>query len=122
METNLQKEGAYNQYKSKGFTVYSVSLDGVDSRTKAQLSGESQIKEYTDNAKTAWMGAIEKDGLIWDTHVSDLKKWESAPAGVYGVRAIPKTFLVGRDGKIAAVDPRDNLEEEVKKALQDISQ
>ncbi len=107
----------YNQYKDKGFTVYSVSLDGVDSRTKAQLSSEAQIKEYTDNAKTAWIAAIEKDGLVWDTHVSDLKKWESDPAAVYGVRAIPKTFLVGRDGKIAAIDPRDNLEEEVKKIL-----
>ena len=25
----------YNKYKDKGFTVYSVSLDGIDERTKA---------------------------------------------------------------------------------------
>jgi thiol-disulfide isomerase/thioredoxin len=107
----------YQKYKSKGFTVYSVSLDGVDSRTKAQLGSESQIKEFSDRAKDAWLAAIEKDKLSWDTHVSDLKKWESDPARTYGVQSIPKTFLIGKDGKIAAVNPRDNLEEEVLKAL-----
>ena len=107
----------YNRYKAKGFTVYSVSLDGVDSRTKSQLGDEGQIQEFTKRAKDAWVGAIEKDGLSWDTHVSDLKKWECAPAASYGVRAIPKTFLVDREGKIAAIDPRDNLEEEIKKFL-----
>lgn len=107
----------YNKYKSKGFTVFSVSLDGVDSRTKAQLGDEAQIKTFSEQAKQAWIGAIEKDGLIWDTHVSDLKKWESEPAAKYGVRAIPKTFLIGKDGKIAVVNPRDNLEEEIKKLL-----
>ncbi|MBK9272296.1 MAG: TlpA family protein disulfide reductase [Saprospiraceae bacterium] len=107
----------YKRYKSKGFTVYSVSLDGVDSRTKAQLGDPGQIQEFTDRAKAAWVGAIEKDQLEWDTHVSDLKKWECAPAQTYGVRSIPKTFLVDKDGNIAAIDPRDNLEEEVKKLL-----
>ncbi|HEX5625966.1 MAG TPA: TlpA disulfide reductase family protein, partial [Saprospiraceae bacterium] len=107
----------YNKYRSKGFTVFSVSLDGVDSRTKSQLGSDAQIKEFSDRAKDAWVAAIEKDKLSWETHVSDLKKWESAPARLYGVQAIPKTFLIGKDGKIAAVNPRDNLEEEVIKAL-----
>ncbi|MEO6189819.1 MAG: TlpA disulfide reductase family protein [Saprospiraceae bacterium] len=107
----------YNRYKSKGFTVYSVSLDGVDSRTKQQLGNETSINEYTNTAKQAWMGAIEKDGLVWDTHVSDLKKWDCEPAARYGVRSIPKTFLVDKSGKIAVIDPRENLEEEVKKIL-----
>jgi len=49
--------------------------------------------------------------------VSDLKWWDSAPAAVYGVRAIPKTFLIGRDGKIVAINPRNNLEEELLKVL-----
>ncbi len=107
----------YNKYKSKGFTVFSVSLDGVDSRTKQQLGSEAQIKEFSNRAKDAWIAAIEKDNLVWDTHVSDLKKWESDPARVYGVQSIPKTFLIDKDGKIAAVNPRDNLEAEVLKAL-----
>lgn len=107
----------YKRYKNKGFTVYSVSLDGVDSRTKAQLGNETSINQFMNDAKEKWVGAIEKDGLIWDTHVSDLKKWDCEPASRYGVRSIPKTFLVDKDGKIAAIDPRENLEAELKKLL-----
>jgi thiol-disulfide isomerase/thioredoxin len=88
----------YNKYKGKGFDVFSVSLDRPD-------------------GKEAWKQAIEKDGLVWNNHVSDLKFWDSAPAATYGVRAIPKTFLVGKDGKIVAVDPRNNLEAELLKVL-----
>ncbi len=107
----------YNKYKSKGFTVFSVSLDGIDSRTKAQLGSSAQIKEFSDRAKEAWLTAIQKDKLSWETHVSDLKKWESEPARTYGVQSIPKTFLIGKDGRISAVNPRENLEEEILKAL-----
>ncbi|MBK9108181.1 MAG: AhpC/TSA family protein [Saprospiraceae bacterium] len=107
----------YHKYKNKGFTVFSVSLDGVDSRTKTQLGNDTQLQEFVSRSKEAWLAAIEKDKLTWDTHVSDLKKWDSNPAKVYGVQAIPKTFLIGKDGKITAVNPRDNLEEEIQKAL-----
>ena len=88
----------YNKYKSKGFEVFSVSLDRPDGKEK-------------------WMDAIKQDGLVWANHVSDLKFWESAPAALYGVRSIPKTFLIGKDGKIVAVNPRTNLEEELMKVL-----
>jgi peroxiredoxin len=107
----------YKRYKDKGFDVFSVSLDGLDSRTKARYSGEDQIKMQMDRQKERWLGAIEKDNLIWDGHVSDLKKWESAPAATYGVKSIPKTFLIGKDGNIAYINPRNNLEEVVKTQL-----
>lgn len=63
----------------KGFTVFSVSLDGN---------------------KEAWLGAIGKDNLSWEYHVSDLKKWQSEAAALYGVQFIPQAFLIGPDGKI----------------------
>lgn len=69
----------YHKYKDKGFTVFSVSLD---------------------NKKDRWMGAIEKDGLIWPDHVSDLRGWGNAAAKQYGVSSIPATFLLDKDGKI----------------------
>jgi len=107
----------YKRYNSKGFDVFSVSLDGLDTRTKQRMGSEDQIKMQMDRSKERWLAAINKDKLTWDSHVSDLKKWESAPAATYGVRSIPKTFLIGRDGKIAFIDPRYNLEEQVKKFL-----
>ena len=78
---------AYNKYKdakyktAKGFTVMSVSLD---------------------QKKEAWMAAIEKDGLIWENHMSDLGGWNSQPAAIYGVQSIPAPFLLDENGIIIA--------------------
>ena len=107
----------YHKYKKKGFDVFSVSLDGIDSRTAQRFTEPGQLQEQMDGMKQRWLTAIEQDQLTWDGHVSDLKKWESAPAGVYGVRSIPQTFLVGKDGKIAAINPRNDLEEQILKFL-----
>ena len=73
---NLVKQ--YHTYKDKGFEILSVSLD---------------------NVKERWLDAIEKDKLDW-THVSDLKGWNNAVGRIYGVRAVPASFLVDGDGKI----------------------
>jgi thiol-disulfide isomerase/thioredoxin len=104
----------YNKYKSRGFDVFSVSLDGSDPRMK--LSPEETNKKKAEG-KAKWEAAIKQDGLVWDNHVSDLLHWGSVPAATYGVSAIPKTFLIGRDGKIVAINPRDNLEAELLKVL-----
>jgi peroxiredoxin len=109
----------YNRYKDKGFTVYSVSLDGVDSRTAARYKQPGQLETAMERSKERWIGAIKQDGLPWKYHVSDLKKWEAAPARTYGVRSIPKTFLIDQEGNIAAVGLRGagQIEAEVKKLL-----
>ena len=107
----------YKKYKDDGFTVFSVSLDGLDGRTKNRIKDATAIDAQIAKSKVRWEDAIKKDNLLWEYHVSDLKKWDCAPAKEYGVSSIPKTFLIDRDGKIAAVNPRYNLEEEVKKLL-----
>jgi len=76
---------AYNKFKDKGFTIFSVSLDQDRQR---------------------WLDAIQKDGLVWNNHVSDLKGWGSAGAKLYSVRGIPATYLIGPDGKIIGKDLR----------------
>lgn len=87
----------YNKYKDQGFTVYSVSLD--------------------KNAQS-WEQAILKDELAWEYHVSDLQYWQSEPAKVYGVNSIPQTFLLDRQGRIAALNPRGpQLEAAIKSLL-----
>ena len=108
----------YNDYKDKGFTVYSVSLDGLDSRTKTRLGSEEQISAQMERSKERWKNAIQQDGLPWEYHVSDLKKWESDPARIYGVRSIPKTFLIDREGNIAAINLRGA--DAIEAALQDL--
>jgi thiol-disulfide isomerase/thioredoxin len=84
---------AYKKYNKKGFEVFSVSLD---------------------KTKQSWVDAIEKDGLIWPYHVSDLQWWQSAAAKEYGVQSIPFTVLVDKDGIILAHNLRGpQLEEKL---------
>lgn len=90
----------YNKYKDKGFTVFSVSLDGVDDRRKARYTPD-QLEKQLAAQKKRWVDAIEKDNLSWQYHVSDLKHWSSLPAKTYGVSGIPRAFMIDREGKIA---------------------
>lgn len=87
----------YEKYKSKGFTVFSVSLD---------------------QSKDKWLAAIVKDRLTWEYHVSDLKGWKSAGAALYGVHSIPATFLIDKNGKIVEKNLRgEKLEQTISKLL-----
>ncbi len=74
----------YSKYKAKGFEIYGVSLD---------------------KDMNAWKEAIAADGIGW-VQVSDLKYWGSAAAKLYGVQGIPQTFLLDKNGIIAARDLR----------------
>lgn len=88
----------YKKYNGQGFEVFNVSLD---------------------KNKARWVDAIKQDGLVWDHHVSDLKGWQSIHAKDYGVKSIPKTFLLDREGKIAGVNIRDKqkLAEKIEELL-----
>ncbi len=89
----------YNKYKNQGFTVYSVSLDrpgGLEN----------------------WKAAIAADQLSWPNHVSDLQHWNSIAGRAYGIDAIPRTYLLNKEGIIVATNLRgESLEPAVKKLL-----
>jgi len=82
---------AYDKYKAKGFTVFSVSLD--------QDRGDGRGKQK-------WEKAIADDNLKWEYHVSDLKGWKSSASALYGVKSIPQTFLIDAEGRIVAKNLR----------------
>lgn len=88
----------YNTYKSKGFEVFSVSLD--------------------QNA-TAWQEAIKKDGLVWPNHVSDLMGWQTPLTQTYGFNSIPHTVLLNKQGNIVAVGLRGSALEQ--KLIQELA-
>lgn len=89
---------AYENFKSKNFTVLGISLDGP-------------------TQKQAWLDAIAKDGLLW-AQVSDLKGWKNEVAELYNIHSIPKNFLISPEGKILAKNLRGEfLEEFLKKNL-----
>jgi peroxiredoxin len=76
---------AYEQFQSKGFEVFSVSLDQNADR---------------------WKAAIAQDGLKWPNHVCDLKGWQNEAARAYGVSSIPHALLVDQEGTIVATHLR----------------
>lgn len=94
---------AYTKFKdkkfknAKGFTVYGVSLD---------------------KDKGSWEAAIQRDGLVWENHVSDLGWWNSEPARIYGIQSIPSNFLIDGNGIIVGKNLRgDNLHAEIQKLV-----
>lgn len=86
---------AYAQYKDKGFEIVGISLD---------QDGE------------AWKKSIKDLDIQWP-QFSDLKGWDSEPAKVYGVRGIPHTVLIDKDGKIIEKDLRG---EKIKEKLAEL--
>lgn len=92
--------GLYDKHNKDGFEIFSVSLD---------------------KAKDKWASAIKQDQLKWKYHVSDLGGWQSAPAKAWGVSSIPKTFVIDREGRIAAINPNwrsGQLDEVLEELLQ----
>lgn len=74
----------YNDYKDKGFSIISISLD---------------------KNKKNWIKAIEDDRMDW-YHISNLEYWSEPIAKDWGVRSIPATFLIDEDGVIVAKNLR----------------
>ena len=109
----------YNKYKDKGFTIFSVSLDGVDDGIRQRLGSPQEVQNVIANTRQQWAQAIKDDNLSWEYHVSDLKRWDSAAAGMYGVRGIPRAFMINREGKIVSIEVRGAamIEQELLKHL-----
>lgn len=78
----------YNKYHDKGLNIISVSLEKA-------------------GQKDRWIKAIKKDKMDW-FHVSNLQFWQDPIARQYGVRSIPATFLLDKNGIIIAKNLRGN--------------
>ena len=83
-EENPNVVQAYQNYKSRNFTIFSVSLD----------------KDLQQ-----WKQAIQADGLNW-VHGSELKEFDGPSVRLYQVEAIPASFLIDPSGKIIAKNLR----------------
>ncbi len=86
----------YAKFHPKGFEIVGISLD----------ESKKDLTEFVKARKVPWM------------QVFDGKGWKGANVAKYGVKGIPFTLLVGKDGKIAAINPRgEALEPALKLAL-----
>ncbi len=86
----------YNEYKDKGFTIFSVSID---------------------KNTTSWKNAIHQDGYTWG-NVCDLNGYGGPTAALYTVTAIPNSFLLDKNGRIIAKNLRGkNLESKLAELM-----
>ncbi len=95
VESLPELQGVYRKYHGQGLEVVGVSLD----------EDQGQLQGFVKAHKIPW------------PQVFDGKAWQSGVPNIYGVKAIPFFLIVGRDGEIAAVNPRDDLEGAAKRAL-----
>jgi peroxiredoxin len=87
----------YKKLKGKGFEVFGVSID---------------------SKKANWLKAIKQDKIKY-TQVNDNGGWNSKVAAIFGVEAIPTSFLLDKTGKIVAIDLEGKaLEQKINELLQ----
>jgi len=75
----------YKKHKSQNFEAISISVD-------------------TDKVK--WLQAIVKDKLV-HTQLIDPNGFDAASALLFGVEALPTTYLFSAAGKLVAIDPTE---------------
>lgn len=89
---------AYTKYQKQGFEVLGISLDNA-------------------NAQAALTQFIKENKMPW-RQIYEGKGWEGTISSQYQIRSIPFTLLLGRDGRIAAVNVRGaTLEPAIQQAL-----
>ena len=74
----------YNKHHENGLEVLSIALE---------------------KNETAWKTAIQKDGLIWPTHIMENQREGMPISDRYDVKSIPTKFLVDPKGVIIATNP-----------------
>lgn len=86
----------YPKYKSKGFEIFSVSLD---------------------EDKKDWQKAVTKDRITW-VQVNDPRGWDAQTAINWNIYQLPTTYLINKKGDVVSIDVEGkDLEEAIKKLL-----
>lgn len=88
----------YAKYRDQGFEIVGISLD----------TDRKKLQELIEQEEIAWANLFDKDHAGWGNPLA--KK--------YGIRAIPATLLVDREGKVVVTNARGKrLAEQVEKLL-----
>ena len=96
-EANRDMKNLYKKYKDKGLEVYAISID--------------------DNEQ-AWKYAIEQDKINCLQVVDKDAAQGDELMHTWGIRFIPSTFLIDREGKLVAVRPEmEQLDKMLEKML-----
>ena len=91
---------AYDAFHDKGFEVVAIPLD----------DDKAKLEKFLAKRDLPWP-------QLFASGLED--SWKHPLASKYGIHSIPQLFLIGKDGVIAAVNPRKpgELEKKVSEAL-----
>ena len=93
---NANLKEIYAKYHNLGFEIYQVGVD---------------------TSKAAWVNTVQEQKLPWIS-VSDLRGLASPALGAYNITKLPSSYLIDRNGNIAAKDLEgDTLDKEIKKLI-----
>lgn len=92
---NKQLVKLYSKYKTKGFEIFSVSVD---------------------EEKKSWERAIARDKITW-LQVNDPRGTMAKTVLDWNVSVLPTTFLINKKGDVVAVDLEGK---ELEKAVKDL--
>lgn len=88
-------KATYDKYHDRGFEVVGISLD----------ASKEALTKFTAARKLPW------------PQYFDGKRWDNAIASRYGIKAIPRAWLVDQSGKVADFEVEDGLDAAVAKLL-----
>lgn len=109
---NVKK--VYAAYHDKGFEVVGITLENPNTRPS---DTPEQVAAKREAAKKKMLEFAAKNAMPWPQYF-DGKWWKNDYAVKFGIQAIPATFLLDKDGKVAATEARgEKLEAEVKRLL-----
>ena len=93
------------KYHDQGFVILGVNVDAMHEDVKDPQAALQVVRRFLVKHRVTWMNVLNGHG------VGDF-------AAAYAVEQIPANFLVGRDGKIVAVEQSgEMLEQAVLHAL-----
>ncbi|MBE7537469.1 MAG: redoxin domain-containing protein [Opitutaceae bacterium] len=104
----------YQKFHERGFEVVGISLEqaGVTPETGADAA---QMKLAA--ARRKLLDFTAKHGMPWPQYF-DGSGWKNPYTAKYGIRGIPRMFLLDREGKVVTMDARGpKLETELKRLL-----
>jgi thiol-disulfide isomerase/thioredoxin len=85
----------YDKYHDQGFEIIGISLD----------EKENELKKFVKEKNVPWPQYF--DGKMWENEISSR----------FGVDSIPAMWLVDKDGNVATLKAREDLEQNVKTLL-----
>jgi thiol-disulfide isomerase/thioredoxin len=105
---------AYNKYHDRGFEIVGMTLENAGVPPNAT---PEQARAKLDASRKKMLDFAAKNGMPWPQFF-DGTGWKNPYTARYGIRGIPRMFLLDQEGKVVTMDARGpRLEAELKRLL-----